>query len=182
MINETDLQRQAAVLSLIDALRKNSSWCGETHVQKSAFFLQILSEAKLGYDFSLYKHGPYSFELRSSLSVMATLKYIQSDVIDSRYGAQISPTPAGEKILMQRYGSLAKELEPIIAYLAVKFGNKGVKDLERVSTALYFTKVDPMETVLDRARAICSVKPHIEERLAVLAVEEVDNILREWGG
>jgi hypothetical protein len=41
-------QHQAVLLSLIQQLRENGSWCGETHIQKSAYFLQEMLGVPLG--------------------------------------------------------------------------------------------------------------------------------------
>ena len=61
------LERYAALLKLVRATNEAGSWSGETHIQKSVFFLQEALATELGYGFilyKLYKHGPFSFELR----------------------------------------------------------------------------------------------------------------------
>ena len=58
-----DRVRNGVVITkLIETLRERGSWCGETHVQKAAFFLQELMEVPMRFNFILYKHGPFSFE------------------------------------------------------------------------------------------------------------------------
>ena len=58
-----DRLRRAAILTqLVGNLRREGSWCGETHVQKATFFLQELMEVPLGFNFVLNKHGPFSFD------------------------------------------------------------------------------------------------------------------------
>jgi hypothetical protein len=57
------LQRAVVLLSLLERLKERGSWCGETHLQKSAYFLQDMLSAPLGFDFILYKHGPFAFDL-----------------------------------------------------------------------------------------------------------------------
>ena len=56
-------QRDAVLLSLVGEMINKGSWCGETHIQKAAYFLQVLLEVPLEFDFILYKHGPFSFDL-----------------------------------------------------------------------------------------------------------------------
>lgn len=51
-------QRQAILLALIQRLREKGSWCGETHIQKSAYFLQELLGVPLDLNVIFYKHGP----------------------------------------------------------------------------------------------------------------------------
>ena len=53
------LQRASILLRLNEELRKSGSWAGETHMQKATFFLQELLAVPLGFDFVLYKHGPF---------------------------------------------------------------------------------------------------------------------------
>jgi hypothetical protein len=63
-MTETDsLERQTVIYNLIDTLRDEDNWCGETHVQKTTYFLEELTGHALGYPFILYKHSPYCFEL-----------------------------------------------------------------------------------------------------------------------
>jgi uncharacterized protein YwgA len=63
-------ERSALIGTLVQELRHNGSWCGETHVQKGTFLLQELERVSLEYDFILYKHGPFSFALSDELGVM----------------------------------------------------------------------------------------------------------------
>ena len=41
------LKRYAIVLSLIEQLRERGGWCGETHIQKTTYFLQNLLKVPL---------------------------------------------------------------------------------------------------------------------------------------
>ena len=59
-----DVKQTVLVLLLLDQMSKQDSWCGETHVQKCAFFLQEGLEVPLDFEFIMYKYGPFSFELR----------------------------------------------------------------------------------------------------------------------
>ena len=63
-------QRQAILLTLIQQLRDNGSWCGETHIQKSAYFLQELLGVPLELNVIFYKHGPYSFDLGDEVTAL----------------------------------------------------------------------------------------------------------------
>ena len=60
--------RRAAISRLVEVMRAIGSWAGETHVQKCVYFMQGLLEVKMEYDFVLYKHGPYSFDLHNELA------------------------------------------------------------------------------------------------------------------
>lgn len=64
------LQRDAILLSLINEMKAKGSWCGETHIQKATYFLQELLGVPLNFEFILYKHGPYSFDLGDEVTAM----------------------------------------------------------------------------------------------------------------
>jgi hypothetical protein len=71
------LQRASILLTLNEELRRAGSWAGETHMQKATYFLQELTRIPLEFDFVLYKHGPFSFDLRDEgLERTATALYI----------------------------------------------------------------------------------------------------------
>jgi hypothetical protein len=50
---------------------------GETHMQKATFFLQELIKVPLGFEFLLYKHGPFSFDLRDELTFMRAQGFLR---------------------------------------------------------------------------------------------------------
>jgi uncharacterized protein YwgA len=57
-------QRDAVLAALIDELRKEGSWCGETHVQKATYVAEALfPTVRFGLGHILYKYGPYSARL-----------------------------------------------------------------------------------------------------------------------
>ena len=62
------LKRAALLTRLMEWMREHGSWCGETHLQKAAFLAQELMEVPLELEFVLYRHGPYSFDLRDELT------------------------------------------------------------------------------------------------------------------
>ncbi len=63
-------QRFTLLLHMIGRLIEKGSWFGETHIQKCIYFLQEYYHVPSGYEYILYKHGPFSFELRDELTVM----------------------------------------------------------------------------------------------------------------
>lgn len=64
------MKRSALLTKLVQRLRDEGSWGGETHVQKVTYFLQELMEVPLDFDFILYKHGPYSFDLHDEIAAL----------------------------------------------------------------------------------------------------------------
>jgi uncharacterized protein YwgA len=168
------LKRDVILIRLIEALRERGSWCGETHVQKATYFLQEMVGTETGFEFILYKHGPFSFELRDELAAMRADGFVSLRVQDPSYGPSIVPEPAAS-MLRERFPNTLKKHEERIVFVADKLGNKSVVQLERLATAFYISK--EMESEADtskRAQRVHELKPHIPLDEALEAVKTVD--------
>ena len=179
-MNQT--RRRVLILRLIEKLKENGSWCGETHVQKAVYFFQKVGCADMEYDFILYKHGPFAFDLRDELTSMRADGLLGLQVNPMPYGPTFVPTDHGKEIMGNYPRTLARH-KPAIDFVAVQLGDKGVTALERLATALYVTKNGEEwqndVSVDDRARKIIGLKSHISYDEAKEAVECVDRILNE---
>lgn len=147
---------------------------GETHLQKATYFLEELLQVPLTFEFILYKHGPFSFELRDFLAYMEGEEFItwQSH---PPYGPSLrkgSMTPA----LEAQYGKAVQPYLTKIEFVAERLGAKNVGELERIATALYVTREDGVLKA-GRASRICELKPHIEISQAQSAVAELDAMM-----
>lgn len=169
------LQRAALLTELVEQMRAQDSWCGETHLQKATFFLQELLDVDLGYEFIVYKHGPFSFDLRDELGELVSDRLIRYQPQLPPYGPRIATTDDAERIQETYPRTLARHQDKI-RFVAEKLDARGVVDLERLATALYVTLEAPQTAREERARALRALKPHIPEPLALQAVEEVDQI------
>ena len=85
----TDLNQANLILNLAVALRNNGSWAGETHIQKGSYFLDTLLNVPTGLNFILYKHGPFSFDLRELLTDMEAQGFIKWNSLPP-YGHQLA--------------------------------------------------------------------------------------------
>lgn len=173
-----DRLRKASLLTrLIKGLCGKGSWCGETHVQKTAFFLQELTDVPLGFDFILYKHGPFSFDLRDELTALRADGLLTFE--PRQYVTQLVPTEQCEYI----QGFFPKTLtkyEKSIGFVVEKFGGKKVVELERLGTAFYVSKfLKAGESVDNRTEKVTKLKPHIPPEKARDAVREADRIASE---
>ena len=168
------LQKCAILLSLVEKLKENKSWCGETHIQKSTYFLQHLLNVPLEYDFLLYKYGPYSFDLLDELTAMRA-DCMLSLTPNPPFGPSFQPAETSELIL-DLYPKTTQKYQKEIDFVATQIGKKNVSDLERLATSLYVTiKLNATE-VLSRAKEIHKIKPHVKLEEAQSAVCEFDNI------
>lgn len=172
------LQRAAVLVELGDQMRARGSWCGETHLQKATYFLQELFDPELGFDFILYKHGPFSFDLRDELISLRGDGLMSLVRQPYPYGPTLAPTEAGEEIKATYPRTLRSRLHAI-RFVADRLGPKDVNQLERIATALYVTKAMPEASVQARAAEVNALKPHVSIDSATAAVEEVDDALRE---
>lgn len=171
------LQRAALLIYLVEALRARGSWCGETHIQKSLYFLQELLGLPLGMRFILYKHGPYSFDLSNELEAMQADYLLDDELQPYPYGPKLLPGKGSQQI-KEKFPKTLDKYSKQIEFIADKFGDKKVSELERLATALYVT-LNPEEDSEDRAERVHQLKPHIEIDDANAAVREVDNIIKE---
>lgn len=169
------LQREVVLIRLIQSLRQHGSWCGETHVQKATYLLQGLAGAETGFDFILYKHGPYSFELSDELSAMRAEGLVSLRVQAAGYGPSIVNEPAAEALL-GRFPKTLRRHEPLIEFVAGKLGAKNVGELERLATAFFVASEqgDASDTAI--GKRVNRIKPHVEVDQAL----EAARTIRSW--
>lgn len=160
----------ALVLSLADQLIKHGSWCGETHLQKAMFFLDKYCSVPMEFEFVLYKHGPYSFDLHEKLSSLFALCLVENE-IQPPYGPRIRLTSSGREYLAKHAGQL-DGVDAKIHSVAAGFGKRGVMELEKLATALWVRLEMPQASSREKAVRINAIKPHI-------SVEEAEDALRQ---
>jgi hypothetical protein len=170
--------QEAVLVGLSRRLSQKGSWTGETHLQKAAYLLSELRGIDFDFDFILYKHGPFSFELRDELAYMRAEGLLESVVPDPRYGPQLLATKEGEA-LVGLLGERTERYGASLEWVANTLGGRGVMELERLATAMWMTRKEPGSSVRERAEALVGVKPHISLDDAITSVEEIDGFLAE---
>lgn len=171
------LESASVLLSLTEHLRKMRSWTGETHVQKAAYVLTRVLGVPLDYEFILYKHGPFSFDLRDALSAMRAEGFLAWEVRPFPYGPSLKEGELGPALKSQ-FLAAAERYKNQIEFVARKIGSKDVKALERFATAIYVT-LDLNAPLVQRAAKINELKPHVSIPEAEQAVREADEFLKE---
>jgi len=173
------LQRAAVMLSLIDKLRGVGSWSGETHVQKATYVLQELLGVPLGYDFALYKHGPYSFSLSDDITALRADAVLRLEPKPYPYRPSIVADQESKQIA-QRYPKTMARYDPVTDFVARRLGPMRVAELERIATAFYVTREQDMShDVESRAQRIHQLKPHVTLEQAREAVKQVETLIVE---
>lgn len=165
------------IMSLLRKLRERNCWCSETHIQKAIFFLKKIFNMNLGFNYILYKHGPFSFELREMLNEMLAEKFLDLEPMYP-YGPSYSIGTIGDK-LKDDFAELSKDYENKIAFIASKIDNKRAAELEQLSTALFFITKKPEMSPEQRAKRINEIKPHISFSKAEAALDSVNSIIEE---
>lgn len=176
------LQRAAILLSLIERLRERGSWCGETHIQKAVYFLQELAGGAPGFDYILYKHGPFSFDLRDELTACRADGLLDIFANPVPYGPSLYPTKAGRS-LIERYPKTVGEYRKVIDFVAESLAVKRVSELERLATALYANSHKEQLAIKDGtediARRINELKPHVSVEDAMRALAEIETFFNK---
>jgi uncharacterized protein YwgA len=174
----TGLLQQAVLMRLIERMKEAGSWCGETHIQKSMYFLKTLLNVPVEYQFVLYKHGPYSFDLHDELVGMNAYGFIKIESQDP-YGPSINITERAQDVI-RRFPKTLDELSKPIDFVAKTLGGERVTALERIATALYVTyETDASSSVSERAHKLNELKPHITIEEAKDAVQSVNELIKE---
>jgi uncharacterized protein YwgA len=176
------LKRAAIVSQLIRNLRNSGSWCGETHVQKAVYLLQDLLDVPTEYQFILYKHGPFSFDLSDELTSFRGDELLELRPQVPPYGPRYAVTTLG-KSLCERFPKTLAKYDDSIEAVADAIGEQTVGELERLATALYVTKRDSTHhdgSVKSRSKRLNQLKPHVSVEAANNAVEEIDALIQQF--
>jgi hypothetical protein len=163
----------SVLLDLVVELRNNGSWTGETHVQKATYLLQELLGLPTGFEFVLYKHGPFSFELREAIERMEAGRLIELEEQPYPYGPKIAEGAAAKRFRTSTQP--AATFPQKIAFISKELGSAGVADLERIATALFVTR-DSEIAQSRRAQRLVQLKPHVQIDEAEQAFARLEQI------
>jgi len=178
----TKLRRAAVLAELVGKLRDHGSWAGETHIQKACYFAQEMLHVPFGFSFILYRHGPFSFDLRDELTSLRANEILKLEPQPLPYGPKIAPTEHSADV-RKRFPKTLGRYEEKLAFVAEKLGSRGVAVLERLATALFVTLGEGQDQrVEERSLRLCRLKPHVSEEQAQGAVQEIDTMLSELPG
>ena len=173
----TRAKKTALVAALNDRLRAHGSWCGQTHMQKATYFLQEMLGVKMNFDFMLYTHGPFSFELRDTLSEMLADCLLVMQQQPYPYGPSLVVPSEQRETLQRRFPRTLERYSNRLDFVGSELGGKQVSELERLATALYVIRENSSSLESERAHALTLLKPHVsfnESTEAVRVVDEMD--------
>jgi hypothetical protein len=168
--------KRAVLLTLLAReMGKRGSWCGETHIQKATFLLQELLGVDIGLEFILYRHGPFSFELRDALSSMQADELLAVVVKQQGYGPTYVPTSFSESFL-ERFPKTVTRYSAQVEFIADQLGDMGVADLEKITTAFFIADRENVTDIEEQAKRLVELKPHISLTDARWAGRQVERL------
>lgn len=172
-------ERTAILIALSERLKKEGSWCGETHLQKTMYVMKELLGVPIGLDFVLYKHGPFSFDLQDELSELRGDELLTVVPTSYQYGSSLKPTERGLRYSAE-FHELVRKFDSEIQFVSKHLGRCRVAELEKIATALYVTvELGAEKAASERAARITQYKPHIKDEEALAAVQELDQLSQE---
>jgi uncharacterized protein YwgA len=133
----------------------------------------------MDFAFILYKHGPYSFELRDELTSLRADGLLRFEFQQFPYGPKFKDTETAHKLRTRFPKTLAK-YEKAIDFVASKLADKQVDGLERLATALFAKRNIPAEDDLKFANWMHEKKPHVSIEQAIKSLEEVTSLTSEY--
>jgi hypothetical protein len=163
------------IIALTEKLGEYQSWAGETHLQKATYVLKRVLGVPFKFDFILYKHGPFSFDLRDEIGWMRSMRLLEWEVRSNFYGPSLRVGPLSQK-LKKQFSAMPNTYSRQLDFVAQRFGGKNVAALERLTTAIYAT-LDESTPREDRARYINELKPHVSIPEADAALAEADALI-----
>ena len=166
-------ERWSLICHLVEQMRRAGSWAGQTQIQKSVVFLQELLQVPMGYDFILYKHGPFSFELRSELAIMRIRLQLDLE-LHHRYGPSFALGNWGRKVL-----ELPTKHDEAIDFVANEISVRDTRSLERISTAFFLQNKHPTRNASQIAVEVNRLKPHISISQAHQSIKQVEELKRK---
>ncbi len=174
-----DRLRRAAVLSrLVEKMRQQGSWSGETHIQKAVYFLQELLKVPMDFEFVIYRHGPFSFDLRGELTELRGDNILRLEPQPAPYGPKIG-TGEQAQYIQGLFGKTLGRFEPHIEFVSSCLGTKDVNELERLSTAHWVLKHRPSDLEEEQVAELTRLKRHIPSSDALDALQQVKSMTAE---
>ena len=173
------LQKVVILLDSVESLQAKHSWC-EKLIFKNNVFLQTL-DVPLDYEFVLYKYGPFSFELSDDL-VRIRADGLLKSVPTPPYGTTLQLEEESRN-LRNKFAKTREQFKQDIEILTDEIGNKGVKELERLTTIHYIksqngNSVAP-EAIITR---LIELKPHIDYKDGEESYKTLESMIERFRG
>jgi hypothetical protein len=169
-----EIRKHAIILEVIQNLSRLGSRTGKTHIQKALSLLRDTNSMDIPFQFILYKHGPFSFDVVDELEQMQSYDAIQIEPNQEGYGVVLSP---GSMCNYVRTHAPLEATELHAIQQTCEFvGNRNVLDLERLATASWIRYQEQEADPENVAARLHELKPHI----ALADARIADQAIRQW--
>lgn len=172
-------RNHALVLTIIERLLNHGSKAGKTHVQKAMFLVQMTQMQNFSsaepFKFVLYKHGPYSFDLESTMEDMFVYDAIHSEIMINHGIALI---PSGNADFLKKVAPLNSEEKEASEDVCRFIGKSDVRQLEKWATVVWIRCAEGVKESESIARRLHALKPHVSIEDAIVANNEVNKLLK----
>jgi len=164
------------ILSVVCGLSQRGSWSGKTHVIKTLYLLKAIGNMDMPFQFILYKHGPYSFDVENELALMRSYKAIEGEISIQGYGESLRP--GMNKDFPGKFSPIKDKEKEIIDKICNFTAKKDVRDLERLATTAWIVKEEEKKDPTIVSSRLHELKPHISLESAKEAFDELQRIVR----
>jgi hypothetical protein len=169
-----DFRKHAFIIATVGALQDHEGWSGRTQLQKSLFLLKALTDVDVPFQYVLYKHGPYSFDLEEEL--------VQ---VRSYAAVRVNPIPAyGVTLELDKNADYVRRKAPLNAVELQEIGRicafaapKNVTALERIATAVWVRRQEGITEPYAVSQRVHVLKPHVSVEEAAAADAEAMTLL-----
>jgi uncharacterized protein len=165
-MTEAQEHREAIITLLLHKAPNNR--LGRTQVMKLCYFLQVMKDIDLGYDFRLFTYGPYDIEVLNDLASCHGQGFVEEVPISyssGKRGYVISLTEEGKQLL-PKFQANQPDLVRMVDDIVTEFGGSGASELELLSTIIYvdreFSENQKSATVQEIVNLVHSIKPHFD--------------------
>jgi len=164
----------ALIILLAEKMQEKGRRFGKTALQKLVYLLQTVFRVPVGYEYSLYLHGPFCSELMDDLDYV---DYIDGVTVDTEeHGYNISPSQ-NARLIKDKARDFLCIYQPHVEQLLHEFGPLRVRNLELISTIIF---VDRDAVANERGltkssfiNEIMNIKPHFSRDEIEQAVEKL---------
>lgn len=154
---DNSIQKILYLLSIIDKAKQP---VGKTYIQKGLYLLQEGFGEDLGFSYKIHFYGPYSQELSNLEDVLDDYKMIDVEYIDENKGYKVTLKPNGKRLLDSQEDEYNIDMDKIEKVSSLISSAK-VKDLELLSTVLYFSKLMNDRNAI--IKKVLTLKPHFNK-------------------
>lgn len=179
IFNSIPWQRYALIVFLTEKVRNFRQQFGKTALEKLIYLLQEIFDVPIGYQYSLYFHGPFSSGLLDDLDYLDYLGGVKVITEHLSNGYDILPSDKADLIKEKAQDFLVRYQTKIEELLKI-FGSLRVKDLELCSTIVFVDRdlkgSGRSIAKSDFVKEIKGIKPHFSNEEIEKKINDLENL------